>query len=133
MFRFSIFERISEFRPVIIPFLVLLRCFLSLEGFMLYIPAFGNFMVAFFIFWENCSHIISFFPVSWWLFCRYSRMPGQLMQTVITSLRARIEEGFPFKNDQTGLLVSFTFLTYFGRKGWGILCYLSFCTCMLMP
>ncbi|KAJ4711744.1 HEAT repeat-containing protein 6 [Melia azedarach] len=36
----------------------------------------------------------------------YSRMPGQLMQTVITSLRARIEEGFPFKNDQTGLLAA---------------------------
>ncbi|XP_059662080.1 uncharacterized protein LOC132308109 isoform X2 [Cornus florida] len=33
----------------------------------------------------------------------YSRMPGELLQTVISSLRARIEEGFPFRSDQTGL------------------------------
>lgn len=29
------------------------------------------------------------------------------MPNVIISLRARIEEGFPLKTDQTGLLVSF--------------------------
>lgn len=47
------------------------------------------------------------FPIFWWLFCRYSRMPGELMPNLIISLRARIEEGFPLKTDQTGLLVSF--------------------------
>lgn len=36
-------------------------------------------------------------------------MPGELLPTVITSLRSRVEEGFPFKSDQTGLLVSFNF------------------------
>ncbi|KAJ0049462.1 hypothetical protein Pint_14954 [Pistacia integerrima] len=30
----------------------------------------------------------------------YSRMPGELLPTVITSLRSRVEEGFPFKSDQ---------------------------------
>ncbi|KAF8379868.1 hypothetical protein HHK36_027333 [Tetracentron sinense] len=34
----------------------------------------------------------------------YSRMPGELLPTVISSLKARIIEGFPFKTDQTGLL-----------------------------
>ncbi|XP_010496653.1 PREDICTED: HEAT repeat-containing protein 6-like [Camelina sativa] len=34
----------------------------------------------------------------------YSRMPGELLPKVITSLHARINEGFPFKNDKTGLL-----------------------------
>ncbi|XP_038687372.1 HEAT repeat-containing protein 6 isoform X2 [Tripterygium wilfordii] len=42
----------------------------------------------------------------------YSRMPGELLPTVITSLQAKIEEGFPFKNDQTGLLAgAFSCLT----------------------
>lgn len=36
-------------------------------------------------------------------------MPGELLPRVITSLRLRVEEGFPLKNDQTGLLVSFNF------------------------
>ncbi|XP_010529876.1 PREDICTED: HEAT repeat-containing protein 6 isoform X2 [Tarenaya hassleriana] len=36
----------------------------------------------------------------------YSRMPGDLLLKVIISLHARIKEGFPLKNDQTGLLVS---------------------------
>nr|VDC75169.1 unnamed protein product [Brassica rapa] len=36
----------------------------------------------------------------------YSRMPGELLPKVIMSLHARINEGFPFKNDQTGLLVA---------------------------
>lgn len=34
----------------------------------------------------------------------YSRMPGELLPRVLQSLRLRIEEGFPFKNDQTSLL-----------------------------
>lgn len=34
----------------------------------------------------------------------YARMPEELLPTVITSLRARVEEGFPFKSDQTSLL-----------------------------
>ncbi|KAJ4839057.1 hypothetical protein Tsubulata_027630 [Turnera subulata] len=34
----------------------------------------------------------------------YSRMPGELLPTVITSLVMRAENGFPFKSDQTGLL-----------------------------
>ncbi|KAI9075463.1 hypothetical protein K1719_042588 [Acacia pycnantha] len=38
----------------------------------------------------------------------YSRMPPDLLPTVITSLRRRIEEGLRFKNDQTGLLVRLT-------------------------
>ncbi|XP_052490202.1 uncharacterized protein LOC105791273 isoform X3 [Gossypium raimondii] len=33
----------------------------------------------------------------------YSRMPGELLPKVILSLQARIEAGFPFKSDQTGL------------------------------
>ncbi|GMH13272.1 hypothetical protein Nepgr_015113 [Nepenthes gracilis] len=33
----------------------------------------------------------------------YSRMPGELLPTVLSSLRARINEGFPFRSDQTGL------------------------------
>lgn len=36
----------------------------------------------------------------------YSRMPQELLPEVITSLQARIEEGFPFKNDQAGLLAA---------------------------
>ncbi|XP_044485404.1 HEAT repeat-containing protein 6 isoform X2 [Mangifera indica] len=36
----------------------------------------------------------------------YSRMPGELLPRVITSLRLRVEEGFPLKNDQTGLLAA---------------------------
>lgn len=36
----------------------------------------------------------------------YSRMPQELLPKVITSLQARVEEGFPFKNDQTGLLAA---------------------------
>ncbi|KAA8525060.1 hypothetical protein F0562_007076 [Nyssa sinensis] len=36
----------------------------------------------------------------------YSRMPGELLPTVILSLRARIEEGFPFRSDQTSLLAA---------------------------
>ncbi|CAH8317896.1 unnamed protein product [Eruca vesicaria subsp. sativa] len=36
----------------------------------------------------------------------YSRMPGELLPKVIKSLHARINEGFPFKNDKTGLLVA---------------------------
>ncbi|KNA24381.1 hypothetical protein SOVF_016150 isoform A [Spinacia oleracea] len=35
----------------------------------------------------------------------YLRMPGELLPRVLSSLRLRIEEGFPFKNDQTSLLV----------------------------
>lgn len=54
------------------------------------------------------------------------------MRTVITSLRARIEEGFPLKNDQTGLLVSFAFLTLFVvGKGWGsCVCSQSVLVCL---
>lgn len=36
----------------------------------------------------------------------YSRMPGELLPTVITSLQTRINEGFSFKNDHTGLLAA---------------------------
>ncbi|GAV75130.1 DUF4042 domain-containing protein [Cephalotus follicularis] len=36
----------------------------------------------------------------------YPRMPRELLPTVITSLQAKIEEGFPFKSDQIGLLVA---------------------------
>ncbi|KAL5833246.1 hypothetical protein ACOSQ3_016920 [Xanthoceras sorbifolium] len=36
----------------------------------------------------------------------YSRMPGELLPMVITSLQARIEEGFPFKSDQSNLLAA---------------------------
>ncbi|KAJ4913193.1 ARM repeat superfamily protein [Raphanus sativus] len=36
----------------------------------------------------------------------YSRMPGDLLPKVIMSLHARIKEGFPFKNDKTGLLAA---------------------------
>lgn len=39
----------------------------------------------------------------------YSRMPGELLPKAIMSLHARIEEGFPFKNDRSGLLVSASF------------------------
>ena len=35
----------------------------------------------------------------------YSRMPGELLPKVILSLQRRIEAGFPFKSDQTGLQV----------------------------
>ena len=41
------------------------------------------------------------------VFYRYARMPEELLPTLIMSLRARVEEGFPFKSDQTSLLVSF--------------------------
>lgn len=41
------------------------------------------------------------------MFYRYARMPEELLPTVIMSLRARVDEGFPFKSDQTNLLVSF--------------------------
>ncbi|CAN8276875.1 unnamed protein product [Cochlearia groenlandica] len=43
-------------------------------------------------------HLISSTP--------YSRMPGELLPKVIMSLHAKINEGFPFKNDKTGLLVA---------------------------
>ncbi|XP_022722364.1 HEAT repeat-containing protein 6 isoform X2 [Durio zibethinus] len=36
----------------------------------------------------------------------YLRMPGDLLLKVILSLQARIEAGFPFKSDQTGLQVA---------------------------
>ncbi|XWS61469.1 hypothetical protein CRYUN_Cryun07bG0128200 [Craigia yunnanensis] len=36
----------------------------------------------------------------------YSRMPRELLPRVILSLQARIEAGFPFKSDQTGLKVA---------------------------
>ncbi|XP_017973347.1 PREDICTED: HEAT repeat-containing protein 6 isoform X1 [Theobroma cacao] len=36
----------------------------------------------------------------------YSRMPIELLPKVIMSLQARIEAGFPFKSDQTGLQVA---------------------------
>ncbi|PON93043.1 Armadillo-type fold containing protein [Trema orientale] len=36
----------------------------------------------------------------------YPRMPGELLSKVITCLQKRIEVGFPFKNDQTGLLTA---------------------------
>uniref|UniRef100_A0A2N9IEJ3 Integrase catalytic domain-containing protein n=1 Tax=Fagus sylvatica TaxID=28930 RepID=A0A2N9IEJ3_FAGSY len=36
----------------------------------------------------------------------YSRMPGELLPTVITSLQTRINEGFSFKSDHTGLLAA---------------------------
>lgn len=39
------------------------------------------------------------------MFCRYLRMPAELLPTVITCLQEKIEEGFSFKSDQTGLLV----------------------------
>ncbi|KAF4346859.1 uncharacterized protein LOC115698603 isoform X1 [Cannabis sativa] len=42
----------------------------------------------------------------------YSRMSAELLPTVITSIQKRIEVGFPFRNDQTGLLTaSFSCLT----------------------
>ncbi|XP_062105137.1 uncharacterized protein LOC133816845 isoform X2 [Humulus lupulus] len=42
----------------------------------------------------------------------YSRMTAELLPTVITSIQKRIEVGFPFRNDQTGLLTaSFSCLT----------------------
>lgn len=34
----------------------------------------------------------------------YSRMPGELLPRVLSSLRLRIEEGFPYKSDQTSFL-----------------------------
>lgn len=37
-------------------------------------------------------------------------MPSNLLPTVVTSLRTRIEEGFRFKSDQTSLLVSFAYV-----------------------
>lgn len=43
----------------------------------------------------------------------YSRMPGDLLPKVIMSLHARIKEGFPFKNDKTGLLVCAFFSSFF--------------------
>lgn len=36
----------------------------------------------------------------------YSRMPEELLPKVVMSLHGRINEGFPFKTDKTGLLVS---------------------------
>ena len=39
---------------------------------------------------------------------RYSKMPPDLLPTVVTSLKRRIEDGFRFKNDETGLLVRLT-------------------------
>uniref|UniRef100_A0A7N1A0M5 DUF4042 domain-containing protein n=1 Tax=Kalanchoe fedtschenkoi TaxID=63787 RepID=A0A7N1A0M5_KALFE len=36
----------------------------------------------------------------------YSRMPSDLLPNVIASLRLKIEQGFPFKYDQTGLQVA---------------------------
>ncbi|KDP25186.1 hypothetical protein JCGZ_20342 [Jatropha curcas] len=36
----------------------------------------------------------------------YSRMPGELLPEIITSLLSRTENGFPFKSDQTGLLAA---------------------------
>ncbi|KAL1220751.1 hypothetical protein V5N11_035550 [Cardamine amara subsp. amara] len=36
----------------------------------------------------------------------YSRMPGELLPKVVMSLHDRINEGFPFKNDKTSLLVA---------------------------
>lgn len=39
-------------------------------------------------------------------------MPGELLPTIITSLLSRTENGFPFKSDQTSLLVSFVLLQY---------------------
>lgn len=59
----------------------------------------------------------------------YSRMPGELLPKVIMSLHAGINEGFPFKNDKTGLLVSASFplccfvcsLSYLGFLTWTIL------------
>ncbi|OMO95180.1 Armadillo-like helical [Corchorus capsularis] len=36
----------------------------------------------------------------------YARMPRELLSKVILSLQARIDAGFPFKNDQTGLQVA---------------------------
>lgn len=50
-----------------------------------------------------------------WSFYRYSRMPGELLPTVFTSLQERITNGFSFKSDQTGLLVSHPFLFLFCR------------------
>lgn len=55
-------------------------------------------------------HYWCFFVV----FYRYARMPEELLPTVIISLRARVEEGFPFKSDQTSLLVSFVQIWYLG-------------------
>lgn len=37
---------------------------------------------------------------------RYARMPVELLPTVISSLRAKVEEGFSSITDQIGLLVS---------------------------
>ncbi|XP_021763705.1 uncharacterized protein LOC110728369 [Chenopodium quinoa] len=42
----------------------------------------------------------------------YTRMPGELLPRVLSSLRLRIDEGFSFKNDQTSLLaISISCLT----------------------
>ncbi|TQE12831.1 hypothetical protein C1H46_001477 [Malus baccata] len=40
----------------------------------------------------------------------YSRMPGELLPTVFTSLQERMKNGFTFKSDHTGLLISCPFL-----------------------
>ena len=36
----------------------------------------------------------------------YSRITGELLPKVILSLQRRIEAGFPFKSDQTGLQIA---------------------------
>ncbi|XP_021667180.2 uncharacterized protein LOC110655247 isoform X3 [Hevea brasiliensis] len=58
---------------------------------------------------ETCSRMLpSLFKILMLLISStpYSRMPGELLPTVITSLLSRTENGFPFKSDQTSLLAT---------------------------
>ncbi|KAK2981971.1 hypothetical protein RJ640_019191 [Escallonia rubra] len=41
-----------------------------------------------------------------WRTCSYSRMPTELLPTVISSLQSRVQEGFLSQSDQTGLLAA---------------------------
>ncbi|XP_050227184.1 uncharacterized protein LOC126676898 [Mercurialis annua] len=58
---------------------------------------------------ETCSRMLpSFFKILMLLMSStpYSRMPGELLPTVITSLLSRTDKGFPFRSDQTALLAT---------------------------
>ncbi|XP_021274684.1 uncharacterized protein LOC110409597 isoform X2 [Herrania umbratica] len=57
---------------------------------------------------SNCRLLMLVFKILMLLIsCTpYSRMPVELLPKVIMSLQARIEAGFPFKSDQTGLQVA---------------------------
>ncbi|KAK3011803.1 hypothetical protein RJ639_012504 [Escallonia herrerae] len=41
-----------------------------------------------------------------WRTCSYSRMPTELLPTIISSLQSRVQEGFLSQSDQTGLLAT---------------------------